>query len=36
MGVTGKCFDVQERALVKDLLALRVPPDWGRKELFVE
>lgn len=36
MGLTGKCFDVQERALVKDLLALRVPPDWGRKELFVE
>lgn len=36
MGLTGKCFDAQERALVKDLLALRIPPDWGREDFFAK
>ena len=34
MGIADKCFDSQERALVEDLLALRLPGDWGRKEFF--
>lgn len=34
MGLMNKCFDVQEKTLVEDLLALRVPEDWGAKEFF--
>ncbi len=36
MGLTGKCFDSQERALVEDVLALRIPKNWGREQLFAE
>ena len=36
MGIVNKCFDTQERALVEDLLALRLPEDWGRKEFFLD
>lgn len=34
MGLTDKCFDLQERALVEDLIALRLPQDWGREDFF--
>ncbi len=34
MGLVGKCFDAQERVLVEDLIALRLPKDWGRDEFF--
>lgn len=34
MGLTGKCFDLQERTLVEDIIALRLPADWGRDEIF--
>ncbi|WP_156032756.1 AAA family ATPase [Selenomonas sp. FC4001] len=34
MGLTGKCFDLQERALAEDIIALRLPADWGREEIF--
>lgn len=34
MGLVGKCFDVQERALVEDLIALRLPQDWSRDDFF--
>jgi MoxR-like ATPase len=34
MGLVNKCFDVQEKTLVEDLLALRVPEAWGQKEFF--
>ncbi|WP_296770454.1 AAA family ATPase [Selenomonas sp.] len=36
MGLSGKCFDSQERALVEDLVALRLPADWGREQFFAE
>jgi len=35
MGLTGKCFDAQERALVEDIIALRLPADWSRPQFFV-
>ena len=35
MGLTGKCFDSQERGLVEDIIALRLPADWGREHFFV-
>ena len=34
MGLVNKCFEAQERTLVEDLLALRVPEAWGQKEFF--
>lgn len=34
MGLTGKCFDRQERLLVEDILALRLPADWSREHFF--
>lgn len=34
MGLTGKCFDAQERALVEDIIALRLPKDWSRADFF--
>lgn len=34
MGLTGKCFDTQERTLVEDIIALRLPQDWGRADFF--
>ena len=35
MGLVGKCFDAQERVLVEDLIALRLPKDWGRADFFM-
>ena len=35
MGIADKCFDSQERALVEDLLALRLPGDWVAREFFL-
>ena len=34
MGIVGKCFDPQERAMVEDLMALRLPGDWGPEKFF--
>ena len=36
MGIANKCFDAQEKALVEDLIALRVPGEWGAGEFFGE
>lgn len=36
LGIANKCFDTQEKALVKDLIALRVPGEWGAGEFFGE
>ncbi|SHK40475.1 MoxR-like ATPase [Selenomonas ruminantium] len=35
MGITGKCFDHQEKALVEDIIALRLPAAWRSKDFFV-
>ena len=35
MGLVGKCFDAQERALVDDLIALRLPKELGRADFFM-
>lgn len=34
MGLVNKCFDAQERTMVEDLIALRLPGDWGSREFF--
>lgn len=34
MGLLNKCFDAQERTLVEDLMALRVPESWGAEQFF--
>ena len=35
MGLVNKCFDKQERAIVEDLLAMRLPADWKAADFFV-
>ncbi len=35
MGLVNKCFDKQERAIVDDLLAMRLPADWKAADFFL-